>query len=420
MVRNYLDKYCELLNKDIYEEYTPYGLLVDFRFYLPKLKSEILTNCLEFEIDKKIEYLNLVSNEVSNLIIEDWKNISVVNKWLTMFETTFDNIINSNLNKEAINVYLDADYAQFEEEDDDIVKRRQIFDFQLDFFNVFKNYFIADVVNFCNSTKADFTKKKDVKTTINKPFKDEYLIAFTKAITDERQIKETCFDLVYQGIIHYVPYLENEVMENLLLLNTDKKDDYLNFAIDTLKKTEFSDCDENTIDKWLKKYNSPISEFPHFKNEELKHWLNRYYNGYADDPKDYDFILDIQIDFYCYAAGLEAQKMISFLESKKSTAINNTSIQTETAEKIKWIGKPSQLGFIIGKLAELGYIDAPQRINGETNFTQFAKQVKNTFDVETTESTLSKYLNLESEKGSETVRKFDENGFDIPHIKAIS
>ncbi len=229
-----------------------------------------------------------------------------------------------------------------------------------------------------------------------------------------------CFDLVYQGIIHYVPYLENEVMENLLLLNTDKKDDYLNFAIDTLKKTEFSDCDENLIDKWLKKYNSPISEFPNFKNEELANWLKRYYNGYADDPKDYDFILDIQYDFYYYVAGLEAQKMISFLESKKSTAINNTSIQTETSEKIKWIGKPSQLGFIIGKLAELGYIDAPTKPNGDINFTQFAKLVNNTFNVETTEATLSKYLNLESEKGSETVRKFEENGFDIPHIKAIS
>lgn len=112
--------------------------------------------------------------------------------------------------------------------------------------------------------------------------------------------------------------------------------------------------------------------------------------------------------------------MITFLESKKSNAVNKTQLQEETTEKIKWIGKPSQLGFIIGKLAELGYIDAPQRINGETNFTQFAKQVKNTFDVETKESTLSKYLNLESEKGSETVRKFDENGFDIPHIKQIS
>jgi hypothetical protein len=420
MVRYYLDKYCELLNKDIYEEHTPYGLLVDFRFYLPKLKSEILTNCLEFEIDKKIEYLNLVSNEVSNLIVEDWKNISVVNKWLKMFETTFDNIINSNLNKEAINVYLDMDYAQFEEEDDDIIKRRQIFDFQLDFFNVFKNYFIADIVNFCNSTKSDFLKKKEVKTTINKPFKDDYLIEFCKVISDDRQIKETCFDLVYENIIHYIPYLENEVMENLLLLNTDKKDDYLNFVIDKIKKTPFSDCDENTISKWLEKYNSPISEFPHFKNEELKHWLNRYYNGYADDPKDYDFILDIQIDFYCYAAGLEAQKMITFLESKKSNAVNNIQLQAETTEKIKWIGKPSQLGFIIGKLAELGYIDAPKRPNGETNFTQFAKQVRNTFDVETKESTLSKYLNLESEKAQETDRKFNENGFDIPHIKTIS
>jgi hypothetical protein len=424
MVRYYLDTYCTILNKDIYEEYSPYGLLVDLRFYLPKLKSEILTNCLEFEIDKKIEYLNLVSNEVSNLTVADWKNISVINKWLSMFEISFMTIINSNLNKEAINVYLEADYAKFEEEEDDIIKRKQIFDFQLDFFNVFKNYFIADVVNFCNSTKSDFAKKKEVKTTINKPFKDEYLNAFKKAITDERQIKETCFDLVYESIIHYVPYLENEVMENLLLLNTDKKDDYLNFAIDTLKKTEFSDCDENIISKWLTKYNAPISEFPTFSNEDLKHWLNRYYNGYADVPKDYDFILDIQIDFYCYAAGLEAQKMILFLESKKSAAVKKeeqySEQHTESKEKIKWIGKPSQLGFIIGKLVELGYIDAPKRINGETNFTQFAKQVKNTFDVDTTESTLSKYLNLESEKGQETNRKFNENGFDIPHIKEIS
>lgn len=112
--------------------------------------------------------------------------------------------------------------------------------------------------------------------------------------------------------------------------------------------------------------------------------------------------------------------MISFLESKKSNVSKSIENNTENTEKIKWIGKPSQLGFIIGKLAELGYIDAPQKPNGEINFTQFAKLVNNTFNVETTEATLSKYLNLESEKGSETVRKFNDNGFDIPHIKQIS
>jgi DNA-dependent RNA polymerase auxiliary subunit epsilon len=221
-------------------------------------------------------------------------------------------------------------------------------------------------------------------------------------------------------MIHYVPYFENEILENLLILSSDKKDDYINYVIDTIQKTKFSDYDEEVIAVWLKKYKSSVDEFPDFINDDLSHWLKRYYNGYADHPKDYDFILDIQSDFYYYAAGLEAQKMISFLESKKSAAINNTSAQTETAEKIKWIGKPSQLGFIIGKLVEFGYIDTPKRINGDTNFTQFAKQVKNTFDVETTESTLSKYLNLESEKGQETERKFKENGFNIPHIKGIS
>jgi hypothetical protein len=205
-----------------------------------------------------------------------------------------------------------------------------------------------------------------------------------------------------------------------LILSSDKKDDYINYVIDTIQKTKFSDYDEEVIAKWLKKYNSSIDEFPDFANDDLRHWLKRYYNEYADKPSDLDYILDIQIDFYCYAAGLEVKKMISFLQSKKSTSTKFNENQPETTEKIKWIGKPSQLGFIIGKLAELGYIDAPKRINRDINYTQFAKQVNNTFDVETTESTLSKYLNLESEKGQETDRKFNENGFNIPSIIEVS
>jgi hypothetical protein len=41
----------------------------------------------------------------------------------------------------------------------------------------------------------------------------------------KRIIKETCFDLVYDGM-HYIPYLETEVIENLLLLGNDKREDY--------------------------------------------------------------------------------------------------------------------------------------------------------------------------------------------------
>jgi hypothetical protein len=42
------------------------------------------------------------------------------------------------------------------------------------------------------------------------------------------------------------------------------------------------------------------------------------------------------------------------------------------------------------------------------NYKQFANLVNNTFEVNSTNDTLSKYLNLESEKGKETVRKFSK------------
>lgn len=129
----------------------------------------------------------------------------------------------------------------------------------------------------------------------------------------------------------------------------------------------------------------------------------------------------LQLDFYQYFCKHYADELIAFFESRKNKVASNSDIiSNEINETIKWIGKPSQLGFIIGKLAQLGYIDAPTRQNGEINYNQFANLVNNTFDVNTTKDTLSKYLNLESEKGQETERKFGKNGFKIPHIKEIS
>lgn len=419
MVRDYLDKYCELLNRQIWEGFSAYSILVDLKHYLPQLKSEILLNCLNYDTDKKAEFLNYVANEIKTYTQKINFDENELNKWLTAYNITLDKVVNANLGKEPIYFALMGNNKKSKTSDINF-DNHDLFMLQNDFMQYFCKLFATEVIDFCNENQPIKSPIVKESTHINKPFKDEYLKVFCKEINNERVIKETCFSLIYETITHYVPYFENEVMENLLLLNTDKKDDYLNFAIDTIRKTEFSDCDEKVIEKWLNKYNSTVEEFPNFKNEDLIHWLKRYYNGYADSPTDYDYILDIQIDFYCYAAGLEAQKMISFLESKKSNVSKSIENNTENTEKIKWIGKPSQLGFIIGKLAELGYIDAPQKPNGDINFTQFAKLVNNTFNVETTEATLSKYLNLESEKGSETVRKFNDNGFDIPHIKQIS
>jgi hypothetical protein len=109
--------------------------------------------------------------------------------------------------------------------------------------------------------------------------------------------------------------------------------------------------------------------------------------------------------------------MINFIEGKVSTFNLDT---IHSSNKIKWIGKPSQLGIIIRQLVEMEYIQAPRKHSGDINYTQFAKMVLTTFDVDTTEDTLIKYLNSDSEKSQSTLRKFDENGFNIPHKNIIS
>lgn len=417
MEETYFQSFLNLLdNNVVLKESTAIGVMFQFRKYIKKIKSEVLVE-IQTKGDNRNDYLDYLINEIEQQDYLKDIGVSYVQKWLDEYQITIEEIFNINRQENAIENVIDSHYNDMEAFSPEKDKALQV---QTDFLYYFCKYYADELIGYLNGLKHQKSKNETMPQPTVKPFKDEYLKIFCKEISNERSIKETCFSLIYDSITHYVPYFENEILENLLLLSTDKKDDYLNFAIDTIKKTEYSDYDEKVILKWLVKYNSSIDEFPNFKNEELNHWLKRYYNGYADSPRDYDFILDIQIDFYCYAAGLEAQKMIAYLESKKSTASKNIENKITTIEQIKWIGKPSQLGFIIGKLAELGYIDAPTKPNGDINFTQFAKLVNNTFNVETTEATLSKYLNLESEKGSETVRKFNDNGFDIPHIKQIS
>ena len=50
MNRENLDNYCKLLKTEIFEKDTVYKILEKFKYYLPKVKSEILTNCLNFEV----------------------------------------------------------------------------------------------------------------------------------------------------------------------------------------------------------------------------------------------------------------------------------------------------------------------------------------------------------------------------------
>lgn len=216
-----------------------------------------------------------------------------------------------------------------------------------------------------------------------------------------------------------------EVVKKLLQSDI-YRDDYLDFFIMQLQAIESKFCKSHILEvsKWLNKNNITFEQI--FK-EKVKN--QRFSYTYIENSKNFPELLgekkdlmDKQNKYYIYFCKYLTDDLITFFQNKKIIHIEKPlEYQTiKKTEKIKWIGKPSQLGFIIGKLAELGYLDVPLRPTGEINFTQFAKLVNTTFDVGTTENTLSKYLNLESEKGQETNRKFNENGFNMPHIKEVS
>ena len=93
----------------------------------------------------------------------------------------------------------------------------------------------------------------------------------------------------------------------------------------------------------------------------------------------------------------------------------NTEIKQDT-KPLKWLGKPSHLGLIMNLLAELDYIDAPKKNNGEINYTRYAQELSKVFDFEGNNTeTLSKMLSPETN----SMEKQNSSQFHIPHRKNI-
>lgn len=266
-------------------------------------------------------------------------------------------------------------------------------------------------------------KEDTINSKSQSKMEDTYFSTFCEIIDDYTILKKSTAFGVMIDLQLYIKEIKSETLSELLEKG-DNKNDYLDFKINEVEKQSYpKNADIFYVQKWLDEYNISIEDIfnKDFQNNTIEAVIGKNYKDMEKYSPERDKAYGVQLDFYQYFCKFYADELIAFFESRKNKiAANSELIPNKSNETIKWIGKPSQLGFIIGKLAELGYIDAPKRPNGETNFSKFASLVNNTFVVDTTDNTLSKYLNLESEKGSETVRKFNDNGFDIPHIKTVS
>lgn len=419
------DKFCELLSdEDILRTSTAFGVAKKFQNYILDIKSQVLKELMNRAENQDV-YLDFLINEIEKQDYVKDAGINYINSWLKEYSISIDAILEDEDHKEPIFAVLDRHYNDMEPFSAEKDKALLL---QTDFLNYFCCKYANQLIEFLKSKmpKAKPQEPAQIPIVNNKPFKDEYLTVFCKEISDERAVRETSFMQLYDcGLTHYTPYLESEITENLLILDKDKKEDYLSYVLDKVTKTPFASISNDFIDKYIQEYDVDINDFPNFKNKELNDALETYYQGmHYTTHQEQHKLLCIQIDFYCYASMLEVKKIVEFVEAKsvkQDMTIQPTRHEAlEPIKRLKWTGKPSQLGFIISSLVDLGYVEAPQRKDGEINFTQFAKLVKQTFDVETTENTLTKYLNKDSEKGQETLRKFNSKNFSIPHIKEIS
>lgn len=123
-----------------------------------------------------------------------------------------------------------------------------------------------------------------------------------------------------------------------------------------------------------------------------------------------------KIDFLELAVVAGKIDFLNYLENKLLYYVNNESLENNET-KIKWIGKPTQLGFIMCELVSNGFIEAPTHKTGDINYSDFARQLKNVFEFEG-----NSFYTLKNSLSPETNNMENENKakFVIPHIKDVS
>ncbi len=117
-------------------------------------------------------------------------------------------------------------------------------------------------------------------------------------------------------------------------------------------------------------------------------------------------------DFFSTDEITEANQRVyekSLIQSQNDN--NGTATQQE---KIKWLGTPSQFGFIFMELIRQGYIQPPNK-NSESSYKALAGKCYRAFDIAGTLKTLEKELSEKTCSLSEVKR----GKFTIPHISEL-
>lgn len=189
------------------------------------------------------------------------------------------------------------------------------------------------------------------------------------------------------------------------LENCIKPDDYLlvidlkvaPIMKDVIKNAEVSwsgrPSDEIELEDGFRENNGVINKFG-FYYSDMKHKAGCY------NPKE---ILEKKINI-----------VETFIESNKNSFLQ--------LDRLKWIGEPLHLAFLVSILEDRGLLDSPKNKDGETNYSQLSRQLKNSFnlDKDVKVASLRRYANPNDEKYLLLKNRLSEDVFKIPNVKMWS
>ena len=141
MKRYFLDKFNDTLIQEVYADHSAYSILTDLQYYLPLLKSEIMSNILVYG-DRKNIYLDIVINDITNINKRNEIALNSLSRWFALFEIDVDmhTIMNGNITDKKIYKYLNNEYSIYLETD----IKKSIQDFSLlqrDFAKYFSKFY---------------------------------------------------------------------------------------------------------------------------------------------------------------------------------------------------------------------------------------------------------------------------------------
>lgn len=146
----------------------------------------------------------------------------------------------------------------------------------------------------------------------------------------------------------------------------------------------------------------------------IEHTLNVLHRGWKIE-KDLVKAKGIELN----AKSLKNYKIIiRWLYNKLSEITSGESLKLNSdiaTQKIKWLGKPSQLGYLFLELSKKGFIKIPE-VKGNSSYSKLASLCWNGFEINSTLKTLEKEFTPKTNSLTEANR--DE--FTIPSLKDLS